>query len=109
MYGFATPLATLHKFNGWSDQWLGTPAQGLQDVYVSAATKFAGGKWLFVYHDFSADEASSTVDDLGSEINIQYTTKIAEKFSFGAKYANYSAGDIKVDTDKLWVWIATKF
>ena len=109
MYGFATPLATLHKFNGWSDQWLGTPAQGLQDVYVSAATKFAGGNWLFVYHDFSADEASSTVDDLGSEINIQYTTKIAEKFSFGAKYANYSAGDIKVDTDKLWVWIATKF
>ena len=109
MYGFATPLATLHKFNGWSDQWLGTPTQGLQDVYVSAATKFAGGNWLFVYHDFSADEASTTVDDPGSEINIQYTTKIAEKFSFGAKYANYSAGDIKVDTDKLWVWIATKF
>jgi len=109
MYGFSTPLATLHKFNGWSDQWLGTPVQGLQDLYVSAATKFVGGNWLFVYHDFSADEASSTVDDLGNEINIQYTTKIAEKFSFGAKYANYSAGDIKVDTDKVWVWIATKF
>ena len=27
--GFATPLATLHKFNGWSDQFLGTPDQGL--------------------------------------------------------------------------------
>lgn len=109
MYGFATPLATLHKFNGWSDQWLATPAQGLKDLYVSAATKFAGGNWLFAYHDFSADEDTSTVDDLGNEINIQYTTKIAEKFSFGAKYAKYSAGDIKVDTDKLWVWIATKF
>jgi hypothetical protein len=24
-YGFATPLATLHKFNGWADQFLGTP------------------------------------------------------------------------------------
>ena len=111
MYGFATPLATLHKFNGWSDQWLGTPGQGLQDLYVSAATKFAGGNWLFVYHDFSADESTSTVDDLGSEINIQYTTKFADKYSFGAKYANYSQGDLasKVDTDKLWVWIGTKF
>ncbi|MAD08919.1 MAG: hypothetical protein CL592_00245, partial [Alteromonas sp.] len=82
---------------------------GFVSRFARRGSEIAGGKWLFVYHDFSADEASSTVDDLGSEINIQYTTKIAEKFSFGAKYANYSAGDIKVDTDKLWVWIATKF
>ncbi len=108
-YGFATPLATLHKFNGWSDQWLGTPAQGLQDIYASVAAKFAGGNWLAVYHKFDADEASATVDDLGSEINLQYTTKVAEKYSVGVKYANYSAGDIKVDTDKLWLWVATKF
>ena len=29
--GFATPLATLHAFNGWADQFLGTPAAGLED------------------------------------------------------------------------------
>lgn len=108
-YGFSTPLATLHKFNGWSDQFLATPAQGLQDIYASAAAQFAGGNWLFVYHKFDADDASATVDDLGSEINIQYTTKVAEHFNIGVKYANYSAGDISVDADKLWVWVATKF
>jgi len=29
--GFATPLATLHKWNGWADKFLATPATGLQD------------------------------------------------------------------------------
>ena len=42
-YGFSTPLATLHKFNGWADQFLGTPAQGLVDTSVTLAGKLAGG------------------------------------------------------------------
>jgi hypothetical protein len=112
MAGFATPLATLHKFNGWSDQFLGTPSVGLNDIYVSAAGKLAGGKLVAAYHSFSADEASDTVDDLGSEINLQYTTKIAGKYPIGVKYAMYSAGDAaagKVDTDKLWLWTGYQF
>lgn len=108
-YGFSTPLATLHKFNGWSDQFLATPAQGLTDLSVAVGGKVAGGKLLAVYHMFDADKASATVDDLGSEINLLYTTKLAEKLNLGIKYANYSAGDIKVDTDKLWVWLSTQF
>lgn len=112
MYGFATPLATLHKFNGWSDQFLNTPTQGLQDIYVSLSGKALAGKWAVVYHDFSADEASATVDDLGSEINAVYSQPINKVLSAGIKYAAYSAGDAdagKVDTDKLWVWLSAKF
>lgn len=108
-YGFATPLATLHKFNGWADQFLGTPAQGLQDIYVSVGGKLAGGSWKIVAHDFSADDASSTVDDLGSEIDASYAKAINKKFKVGIKYAAYSAGDINVDTDKIWVWLEAKF
>ncbi|WP_420934501.1 alginate export family protein [Alteromonas sp. A081] len=108
-YGFATPLATLHKFNGWSDQFLGTPAQGLKDVSATISAKFAGGKWTAIYHQFDADEASVAIDDLGSEINLLYTTKVAEKFNLGVKYANYSADDFSVDTDRVWVWVSTKF
>ena len=108
-YGFATPLATLHKFNGWTDQFLGTPAQGLQDVTFSLSGKLAGGKWLLAYHDFSADEASAEVDDLGSEINVQYVTKVMDKVTLAVKYGSYSAGDIKVDANKLWVWASTRF
>ncbi|WP_247664675.1 alginate export family protein [Pseudoalteromonas sp. MMG010] len=111
-YGFSTPLATLHKFNGWADTFLTTPAQGLDDLYVSATGKAFKGKWLVAYHNYSANEATSTVDDLGSEINIQYVKPIAKKYAVGVKYADYSAGDSganKVDTQKLWVWVSAKF
>jgi hypothetical protein len=109
MYGFSTPLATLHKFNGWTDQFLATPAQGLEDLTFSLSGTLAGGKWLLAYHNFEADESSAEVSDLGSEINVQYVTKVAEHFTLGVKYGSYSAGDIKVDADKLWVWVNTKF
>lgn len=111
-FGFATPLATGHKFNGWSDQFLGTPKQGLVDVYVSLAGKVAGGKWLLAYHDFSADESTATVDDLGSELNVLYARKLGKGVTAGIKYAAYSAGDAaagKVDTDKLWLWTGFAF
>lgn len=108
-YGFATPLATLHKFNGWADQFLGTPAQGLQDIYVSVSGKLAGGSWKVVAHDFSADDSSATVDDLGSEIDAVYAKAINKTFKAGIKYAAYNAGDINVDADKVWVWLEAKF
>ena len=109
MYGFSTPLATLHKFNGWSDQFLATPAQGLEDLSFTVTGPLFGGKVLAAYHEFDADEATAEISDLGSELNLQYVTKFAEHFSLGVKYATYDAGDIKVDTDKVWVWVGLKF
>ncbi len=112
-YGFSTPLATLHKFNGWTDQFLNTPTQGLRDIYLSVSGKLAGGSWLVAYHDFAADDsATSGVDDLGSEIELLYKRKFHKHYNAGIKYAMYSAGDAaanKVDTDKLWVWVGASF
>ncbi len=108
-YGFSTPLATLHKFNGWADLFLATPAQGLADMKVSAKGKFLGGNVIVAYHNYEADKASSTVDDLGSEINAQYTTQVMGKYILGLKYAAYSGDGGRPDTDKAWIWIATKF
>lgn len=112
MYGFSTPLATLHKFNGWADQFLATPNEGLVDLYAAISGNILGGKWTFAYHDYSADEATQSVDDLGNEINAVYSKKFAKNYTAGIKYAMYSAGDAgagKVDTDKIWLWIAAKF
>ena len=33
--GFSTPLATLHKFDGWADKFLTTPPNGLERRYVT--------------------------------------------------------------------------
>lgn len=111
-YGFSTPLATLHKFNGWSDQFLNTPKEGLRDLYASLGGKIAGGKWALIYHKFDADKASDTVKDLGSELNALYTKGFTKNYSAGIKLAAYKAGDAtagKVDTNKVWVWATAKF
>lgn len=111
-YGFSTPLATLHKFNGWSDQFLRTPNAGLKDINFSVAGNVFGGSWMAAYHDFSADESIAGEDNLGSEINLQYTRAFAKAYSAGIKYADYSTGDAvfgKVDTNKFWVWVGAKF
>ncbi|WP_218310089.1 alginate export family protein [Alteromonas antoniana] len=109
VYGFSTPLATLHKFNGWADQFLSTPAQGLKDAYISLSSTLAGGKGSLVYHQFDADESSVEVSDLGSEVDLVYTKAVLDNVTLGLKYARYSAGDINVDTDKLWAWVSTAF
>jgi len=114
-YGFATPLATLHKFNGWADQFLGTPAQGLQDIYVSVGGKLAGGSWTIAVHDFSADDGTIGADNFGSEVDAVYAKAINKTFKAGIKLAAYSAKDAGtgssplVDTDKVWVWVSAKF
>ncbi|TWX72746.1 alginate export family protein [Colwellia sp. C1TZA3] len=112
MYGFSTPLATLHKFNGWADQFLLTPKEGLVDIYASIAGKVFDGSWTVAIHDYSVDKATETVDDLGREVNVVYTKKFAKNYTAGIKYAAYSAGDLaaaKVDTDKFWLWLGAKF
>jgi len=110
---FATPLATLHKFNGWADQFLGTPVQGLDDIYLSLTGKLAKGKWSISYHDFSSDvSAADGSDDLGDEIDVVYSRNFGDHYYAGIKYADYSAGSTtfsKVDTEKLWLWGGVKF
>ncbi len=106
---FATPLATLHKFNGFADQFLATPSQGLEDKFLKIGGKLSSIKLAAVYHQFDSDKASI---DFGSELDVSATTKVAEKYTLGAKYANYSAGDTqtnKADARKFWLWAEAKF
>lgn len=110
-YGFATPLATLHAFNGWADMFLGTPAQGLTDLYFNVSGKAGGGTWLAVYHDYDAEDSAPGLDDFGSEFNLQYAKPLGSNYTAGIKYANYSDGDLatKTDTQKLWIWFQISF
>lgn len=103
---FQTPMATLHKFNGWADLFLTTPANGLQDIYGGLAVKFPKVKALpglnvaVVYHDFKSDVGST---DYGSEWDASLGFKIGKKLSVLAKYADYNADTFSVDTSKFWL------
>ena len=106
--GFNTPLATKHKFNGWADKFLGTPGEGLQDVYITAKGKVSEVKWAATYHDFSSDVESI---DFGSELNLVATYQVNKNYGVLVKAANYSDGDVaaKTDTNKIWVQLTAKF
>lgn len=108
-FGFSTPYATGHAFNGWADKFLTTPSKGLVDTYAKAVGKVAGVKLVAVYHDFSTDKDG---DDLGSEIDLLAGMSFENNMSAGIKYANYSEGDKAydiVDTQKFWLWGEAKF
>jgi len=112
---FTTPLATLHKFNGWADQFLGTPSGGLVDMNVRLGYKAKGfGKLLAVYHDFTTDVEMAGQDDLGSEIDVLYANKVpgVNGLSGLLKFASYSGGTVAGhtnDVSKFWAQLDYKF
>ncbi len=108
-YGFSTPLATLHKFNGTADVFLATPKQGLDDSYLSIAGHLGNGRYAATYHSYAAVDSSPTISKLGQELDLQYTATLFENYKLGLKYAYYVAGDSKVDTQKYWMWISRTF
>ena len=106
--GFSTPLATLHKFQGFSDQFLMTPEEGLKDRYISVKTKVSGFKLAAVYHDFSSKTKNI---DFGTEINLVAIYPFHKKHSVMVKLAKFNADPNggKVDISKLWVQLQFKF
>ena len=109
VYGFSTPVATLHPHNGWADKFLSTPKDGLVDLHFTLATKVWGTSLKAVYHDFESDEGSV---DLGHEIDAVATRKINENLSASLKYARYESGDrptIYPDTEKIWFMVNASF
>jgi len=103
---FQTPLATKHKFNGWADKFLSTPADGLTDTYITVVKKVMGAKVVATYHNYSSDHGSKSY---GSEIDLLIAKKFAKIYSGGVKYANYMADDHSVDTSKIWLWAGISF
>ncbi|MCD8521958.1 MAG: alginate export family protein [Saccharospirillaceae bacterium] len=105
-YGFQTPLATKHAFNGWADGFLLTKDDGLSDSYVRVSGNVNGIKALVAYHEYSTDKGG---DDLGSELNLQLLYSFNKNISSGLKYAGYDASGNNSDIDKFWLWCGLSF
>ena len=104
-HALQTPMATLHKFNGWADLFLTTPPAGLEDAYLSLGKTFDGVKALpglnanIVFHQF--DSAVGKLE-YGTEWDASAGFKIG-KVGLLLKYADYDAKGFGVDTRKLWL------
>ena len=103
---FQTPLATLHAFQGWADKFLTTPSDGIEDLYVSIATKIRGANISLIYHRFNPEAGGP---DYGSEWNLMIKKPFAEHYSIVLKYADYDASSFATDTDKLWIMLIANF
>ncbi|CAN5322316.1 alginate export family protein [soil metagenome] len=102
---FQTPLATLHKFNGWADKFLVTPPNGLRDGYGAIGygwKKVAGLDAIgltAVYHRFGSDRLGQRY---GDEVDMQLSARRG-RYTALVKYADYNAHSFARDTRKLWL------
>jgi hypothetical protein len=105
--GFTTPLATLHRFDGWADKFLVTPPNGLERRYATLGYAMKGVGLIetlsatAVYHEFDSSRGRL---DYGSELDLQVQAKW-RRFSGLLKYADYRADGFATDTTKYWVQI----
>lgn len=98
---FRTPLATLHAFNGWADQFLTTPDRGLTDIYAGLKSRNSAVNWQIAVHAFEAQKGSS---DYGTEIDVSVSKTWSKKYELLIKYASFNGRmPLFADTQKLWL------
>lgn len=109
---FSTPLATLHKFNGWADVFLnnGGPG-GLRDFHAYVAPKLPWKlKMKLVYHRFWSDSNSAV---LGNEIDGLIGRPVGKYLDllFKAAYFDAAAGAPAAiqTTYRVWFDVTVKF
>lgn len=104
---FKTPLATLHAYQGWADQFLVTPDVGLRDLsFGGSALLISDIRFSARYHSYQSDTGSIS---FGSEINFSAARPFGEYWSLLVKYARFSAEDAGIDTQKLWLQAQFQF
>lgn len=113
---FRTPLATGHAFQGWTDRFLTTPGDGIEDAYFTAVVQAYGAKFIASYHMIESDNLSY---DYGDELDLLLTKTFKKHYTLGAKIGIYDAdsnvtnvtrgGSRAADVTKTWIWAQIKF
>ncbi len=106
-YGFQTPLATKHLYNGWADIFLTTPKEGLKSLYFTAKAQWMNTKFLARYYSFDSSYHSV---HYGHEVDLSAIHRIDSVWLFGAQYADFiSADSLFKNTQAGWVFVNANF
>lgn len=103
--GFSTPLATLHKFQGFADVFLTTPAAGVEDLYatltyaVKEAPFGAKANFFATYHSFESERGDV---DYGDEIDAGVAVQLRKHWSMEVKGAHYNGAAAFADRNIVW-------
>lgn len=105
--GYQFPLATNHKFNGFADRFLTTPAGGLTDLYASLGTTVAGNFKLSSTYHYFYDDGFDT--GLGQEIDLVASKDLGKGFNVLAKAARFWGQSGQPDTTRVSVEMGYKY
>jgi hypothetical protein len=113
---FRTPLATGHAFQGWTDRFLTTPKDGIEDFYITTVIGAYGAKFIASYHMIESDNLGY---DYGDELDLLLVKTFKDHYTFGAKIGIYDADtnatnvarnpSQSADVTKTWFWAQVKF
>ncbi len=123
-YGFQTQLGTNHLFQGWSDHFLTTPRQGIEDLFLTFGGKIEKAVLHAEYHVMKADEKFQSVggklgDQFGSEFDASVMYPFTDAMWAKLEYAKFNESDVygtslrgaarKGDKEIVWVTAQVSF
>jgi hypothetical protein len=100
-YGFQTPLATRHAFNGWAEIFLTTPPAGLATVDAFAGSTLFDVTALAKYYSFRSDYGDK---NYGDEWDFSLSYKFGAHLQVGIEYADYQADGFGASTQAGWMF-----
>lgn len=124
LYGFQTPLATGHLFQGLGDLFLITPKDGIADTFLTVNAKFtdlqlfAEYHWLSSDHDFSVIGSAPNQRHYGKEFDVILSYDYAKHWNGKLEYFSFKENDLygavgsatrKRDTDKFMATLMYTF
>ena len=100
-YAFQTPLGTNHLYQGWAEQFLVKPRQGVEDTYLTGTVTIQKAKIMAEYHVFKSDEKFRTVgakptfsDKYGTEFDASVAYPFTDQISGKLEYARFNEDDV---------------
>jgi len=126
-YGFQTPIGTNHLFQGWADQFLATPRQGIVDTFITFSGSIQKAKLSAEYHVFKSDEKYQSLghtaanpnlgDKYGTEFDASVTYPFTDKMMGKLEYAKFNEDDVYGTTlqnaarkgDKEMFWLTAMY
>ena len=106
VYAFQTPLANNHAYLGWSDLFVVTPRQGVQDGWATFGGNIGPVAWVVEHHQLQSDFGDI---DFGYETDVGATWRIRKGLLGKLQFADYRSGDdplnIRLNTTKVWVTV----
>jgi hypothetical protein len=107
-----TPLATLHRHNGWADVFTNTPINGLDDLHVRVMQELPDAGFLkkpkidLRYHFFEAARGGLKY---GREFDADANASLLGWATIGMRFARYEARGFDADATKLWFYVEFQY